>query len=93
MTLTKNEIIEAIIKETGYPKRRGGEIMETLLEIIKEDLGSGNDLLISGFGKFSVKAKDERRGRNPATGEDLTLRSRRVVAFQCSAKLREKING
>jgi integration host factor subunit alpha len=63
------------------------------LEIIKSALTDGDDVLVSGFGKFCVKEKRPRRGRNPATGEDLMLRQRRVVTFKCSGKLRNKING
>jgi len=60
---------------------------------MKSTLASGEDVLISGFGKFCVKEKAERKGRNPATGEDMMLAPRRVVAFKCSGKLRDKING
>jgi integration host factor subunit alpha len=69
------------------------EITETLLEIIKKSLESGEDVLVSGFGKFCVKEKRERRGRNPSTGEDMMMRSRKVLTFRCSGKLRKKING
>lgn len=68
-------------------------MVETLLDIIKGTLESGEDILISGFGKFNVKDKKERRGRNPATDEELMLAPRRVVTFKCSAKLRDKVNG
>jgi integration host factor subunit alpha len=68
------------------------DLVETLIEIIKRSLEKGEDVLISGFGKFCVKNKKERRGRNPATGNDLTLRGRRVITFKCSGKLRNKIN-
>jgi integration host factor subunit alpha len=68
-------------------------MIETLLEIMKRTLESGEDVLVSGFGKFCVKEKHERRGRNPATGEDMMLEPRRVVTFTCSRKLRGKING
>jgi integration host factor subunit alpha len=64
-----------------------------LLEIIKGTLEGGDDVLVSGFGKFCVKEKKKRRGRNPATGSDLILRERKVVTFKCSGKLRSKING
>jgi integration host factor subunit alpha len=64
-----------------------------LLEIMKRTLESGEDILISGFGKFCVQQKTKRRGRNPATGDDMVLEARRVVTFKCSAKLREMING
>jgi len=93
MTLTKAQIVETIQKQIGFPKTKSSEIVETLLEIIKKTLASGEDLLISNFGKFCVKQKDERRGRNPATGDDLILRPRRVVTLRCSGNLRDKING
>ena len=64
-----------------------------MLETIKKTLENGEDVLISGFGKFLVKEKNERRGRNPATGNNLILDARRLVTFKCSGKLREKING
>jgi integration host factor subunit alpha len=92
MTLTKDEIVKALAKENGYPVNQTIEIVETLLEIIKSKLVSGEDVLISGFGKFCVKKKRERRGRNPATGEDMMLDARRVVTFKCSGQLRDKIN-
>jgi integration host factor subunit alpha len=68
------------------------EIIEILLELIKAKLAGGEDVLISGFGKFSVRKKRERRGRNPATGEDMMLEARRVVTFKCSGQLRDRIN-
>ena len=91
MSLTKNDLVKALAKENGYPVNQTIEIVETLLEIIKSKLVSGEDVLISGFGKFCVNEKRERRGRNPATGEDMMLRPRRVVTFKCSKKLRQKI--
>lgn len=93
MTLTKSEIIDKIHEELGYPKNRSSVIFETLLELMKTRLEKGEDVLISGFGKFCVKGKQKRRGRNPATGEDLELAQRNVVTFRCSHLLREKING
>ncbi len=93
MTLTKIQIVESIQNQTGFPKNKSLEIVETLLEIIKITLESGEDVLISGFGKFCVKEKRERKGRNPATGEDLMLEPRKVVTFRCSGKLREIVNG
>ena len=92
MALTKNDLVKALAKENGYPVNQTIEIVETLLEIIKSKLVSGEDVLISGFGKFCVNEKRERRGRNPATGEDMMLRPRRVVTFKWSGKLRQKIN-
>ena len=93
MTLTKAHIRDAIQNQLGLPKNRSAEMLEILLEIIKKNLESGEDLLVSGFGKFCVKDKRERRGRNPATGQDMMLENRRVVTFKCSGKLRDKING
>ena len=92
MALTKNEIVESM-HDLGFTKKKSVEVVETLLEIMKNTLEKGEDVLISGFGKFCVKQKNERRGRNPATGADLTLKERKVVTFKCSGKLRDKING
>jgi integration host factor subunit alpha len=92
MTLTKALIIESISKQTGFSKNKSTEIIETILEAIKRSAESGEDILISGFGKFCVKNKSERRGRNPATGEDMMLSPRRIITFKCSGNLRAKIN-
>jgi integration host factor subunit alpha len=93
MTLTKTQIVESIAEQNGFPKNQSSEIVVILLEIIKFSLESGDDVLISGFGKFCVKEKRERKGRNPATGEDMMLRPRKTVTFKCSGKLKDKING
>ena len=93
MTLTKAMIIDVIHNQLGYPKNKSAELLEILLEIMKSTLERGEDVLISGFGKFCVKDKQERRGRNPATGDDMILSKRRVVTFRCSHLLRSKING
>ena len=92
MALTKNHVKSALNARLELPKTKSAELVETLLEIIKRTLENGEDVLISGFGKFSVKRKKERRGRNPQTREDLVLESRRVVTFKCSPVLRDKIN-
>ena len=92
MALTKSHLIEAIAEQNGFTKKKSTETIETILEIIKSSLASGEDVLISGFVKFCVKEKRERRGRNPATGEDMILASRRVVTFKCSRKLRDRVN-
>jgi integration host factor subunit alpha len=92
MTLTKANIVEAVSEQNGYPKNLSFEMIENLLEIIKKTLESGEDVLVSGFGKFCVKTKHERRGRNPATGKDMVLEPRRVVTFKCSGRLRDKVN-
>ena len=93
MTLTKTDLVQAVSDQNGFSLKRSAEIVEGLLEIMKRTLESGEDVLVSGFGKFVVKDKQERRGRNPATGEAMTLPSRRVVTFKCSGKLRQRING
>lgn len=91
-TLTKEDLVTAIAEANGYPRIQAVELVETLLELIKSKLASGEDVLISGFGKFHVREKRERRGRNPATSEDMVLKARRVVTFKCSGQLRDKIN-
>jgi len=93
MTLTKANIIDAIAEANGFPRNKVSETVETLLEIIKGTLVSGEDVLISNFGKFCVNQKKERRGRNPATGDDMMLAPRKIVTFKCSGDLRDKING
>ena len=92
MTLTKADLIEKI-SLNGLSRKQSIEVIEALLETMKETLELGEDVMISGFGKFCVKQKSKRRGRNPATGQDLILRQRQVVTFKCSGKLRNKING
>lgn len=93
MALTKAQIAESIQEQSGFTRKRSSELVETLLEIIKHTLAKGEDVMISGFGKFCVNEKRERKGRNPATGEAMMLAPRRVVTFKCSGKLREKVNG
>jgi integration host factor subunit alpha len=92
MAVTKDDIV-ARIHEVGFTKKQAVDLVETLIEIIKGSLEKSEDVLISGFGKFCIKKKHQRRGRNPATGEDLMLRERRVITFKCSGKLRNRING
>jgi len=92
MTLTKADLIDSMYNQVGLSKAKSTQVVESFLEIIKETLENGEDVLISGFGKFSVKDKNQRRGRNPQTGENLTLESRRVVTFRCSRRLRDKIS-
>jgi len=92
MALTKADIVKSIKEQIGFTKNQSVETVENLLEIVKKTLESGEDILISGFGSFCVKEKAERRGRNPATGGDMMLAPRKVVTFNCSGKLRDKIN-
>jgi len=93
MTITRTELTESLYSQVGLSKKLSAQVIESLLEIMKKTLERGEDVLISGFGKFYLKDKKERRGRNPATGGDMILGSRRVVSFKCSNVLREKING
>ena len=93
MTLTKAQIVESIQNQTGFPRNKSSELVEIILEIIKRTLASGEDVLASGFGKFSVMEKRARKGRNPATGKDIMLEPRKVVTFKCSGTLRGMING
>lgn len=87
MALTKKVIVDKITDRLGYPLHQSVDITESLLELIKSSLKSGDDVLVSGFGKFCVKEKAERKGRNPATGEDSILPARRMVTFKCFGKL------
>ena len=92
MTLTKAELIDSMYNQVGLSKTKSAQAVDSLLEIIKKTLEGGEDVLISGFGKFWVKEKRRRRGRNPQTGEDLMLGERRVVRFMCSPVLKGKVN-
>ena len=94
MTLTKADLVQQIYKKhDNLTKAQATESVESFLRLSKDALVSGSDLLLSGFGKFNVRDKNPRRGRNPQTGEDLTLDARRVVTFKPSGILRDKING
>jgi integration host factor subunit alpha len=93
MTITKAGLINAICNTSNLPTQESISVVESLLEIIKRTLASGEDVMISGFGKFCLKDKKERKGRNPETGDDMKLRARRIVRFKCSNLMRDKING
>ena len=93
MALTKADIVDAVQTQIGFTKNQSTDIVESLIELIKTTLETGEDVLVSGFGKFCVQDKSERRGRNPATGENMMLAPRKIVTFKCSGKLRERING
>lgn len=92
MSLTKEKIINDVHNQAGVSKSQSRSVVETLFEISKQILEKGENLLISGFGKFVVKQKAARRGRNPQTTEDLHLRARRVIVFKTSGVLRKSIN-
>jgi integration host factor subunit alpha len=91
-TLTKARIVDNLFAENLFTKGESAQIIETLFELIKKSLEDGDDVMISGFGKFCVREKSQRRGRNPQTGDPIVLPTRRVVTFKCSGVLREKIN-
>ncbi len=92
MTVTKEVLTKRVYEEVGLSKTTSKKVVEALIELIKESLERGEDVLISGFGKFMVKEKKPRRGRNPQTGEEIQLRGRRVVTFKISSVLKKKIN-
>jgi len=93
LALTKQTIINKISEKNNQTPSQAKDTIETLLEIIKSTLASGEDIMISGFGKFCVNEKAPRKGRNPNTGKEMMLDGRRVVVFKCSGKLRDRING
>lgn len=92
MALTKEQIICDIYDYVGLSKIKSRAVVERLFELMKSNLTDGEDVLISGFGKLSVKNKSQRRGRNPQTSEDLILKPRRVVVFKVSGVLRDLLN-
>ena len=93
MALTKQTIIEKISEKNNCSPSEAKDSVDELLEIMKSTLVSGDDIMITGFGKFQVNEKAPRKGRNPHTGEDMMLDGRRIVTFRCSGMLRDKING
>ncbi|WP_300464733.1 integration host factor subunit alpha [Desulfobacula sp.] len=93
MALTKAEIVERVSEKINLNSSETKDTVEALLEIMKSTLASGEDVMISGFGKFQVNQKAPRKGRNPATGHDMMLGGRKVVTFKCAGKLRDRING
>ncbi len=93
MTLTKADIAQKIADDCGFMKGEATEIVEKILEIIKTSLVNGQDVMVSGFGKWSVKDKRARRGRNPQTGDELLLDARRVVTWKYSPRLKMALNG
>jgi integration host factor subunit alpha len=92
MTLVKDDLVQTLFDQSGFSKHQSRTLVDTVFELIKKALESGEDVLISGFGKFSVRRKAPRRGRNPATGVDLTLDARTVITFKCSPVIRDRIN-
>lgn len=92
MTLTKADVAQKVADDCGFMKREAAEIVDQILDIMKETLAAGEDVMISGFGKWSVKSKHARRGRNPQTGEELILDARKVVTWSYSPVLKKACN-
>ncbi|MCK5231696.1 MAG: integration host factor subunit alpha [Desulfobulbaceae bacterium] len=92
MTVTKASLAETIYESSELNKKQAIKTVETFIRIAKDCLINGEDLLLSGFGKFNIKKKEARRGRNPQTGEDLMLSARKIVTFKPSGRLRDRIN-
>lgn len=92
MAFTKEHLAEEIRKKNGFSRKKSFEMVEALLKIFKTTLQSGEDVMISGFGKFSVKEKKARQGRNPSTGKPLELKARRIVRFKYSEGLKNRVN-
>ena len=92
MTVTKASLAETIYESSELNKKQAIKTVETFIRIAKDCMINGEDLLLSGFGKFNIKKKEARRGRNPQTGEDLMLSARKIVTFKPSGRLRDRIN-
>ncbi len=90
--MTKVDMVNSICEEIGFSKRDSAKITETLFDIIKETLENGDNVKLSGFGSFNIQYKRARRGRNPQTGESMTISARRILSFKPSNVLREKLN-
>jgi len=93
MTITRAHLTDTIHNRLNLPKAKSAILVESVFDIMKNTLENGEDILISGFGKFCIKGKRDRRGRNPWTGEDMMLGSRRIVTFKCSGALKHRLNG
>lgn len=93
MTLTKDALVERLHKQIGFPPKVGKQLLELLLELMKSTLEQGEDVKISNFGRWSVREKQSRRGRNPHTGDAMTISARRVVTFHPSDSMRDRITG
>ena len=92
MAMTKIEIVNMLKEHFGLPKNECSRIVESFFDIIKSELSNGNDVMISGFGKWMVNSKKARRGRNPQTGKALTIAARKIVTFKASPVLRNELN-
>ena len=93
MSLTRLDLVERLKKAVGLKRNERTRVIESLLEVIKSTLEQGENLLISGFGRFEVQDKAPRKGRNPDTGETMTISARRIVVFKTSKVFRKQLNG
>jgi integration host factor subunit alpha len=91
--MTKRDLIENVRINSNLQRREAEDIVDSFLDLIKDTLASGEEIKVSGFGKFVVNSKNDRKGRNPQTGESLTITSRRIVTFKPSTILKQQING
>lgn len=91
--MNKVDLVEIIHNELGFPKKESTDLLECVISIMKQTLESGEDIKITGFGKFEVKQKNDRKGRNPATGDTLIIEARKIVTFKTSSLLKSAING
>lgn len=93
MALTKADMVKSIHDQLGLPKNKSEDLFESVLEIIKQSLVNGEEVKISGFGKFYIIDKKARNGRNPQTGEHMIIEPRRIVSFKYSSRARNRLNG
>jgi integration host factor subunit alpha len=90
--MTKADIVEKIYEKVGFSKKESAELVELVFDIVKSTLEQGDKIKIAGFGNFVVKEKSDRRGRNPQTGEEITISARRILTFKPSQVLKASIN-
>jgi integration host factor subunit alpha len=90
--MTKADIVEKIYEKVGFSKKESAELVELVFDIVKRTLEQGDKIKIAGFGNFVVKEKADRRGRNPQTGEEITISARRILTFKPSQVLKASIN-
>jgi integration host factor subunit alpha len=91
--MTKSDIVEAVYQNVGFTKKRAAEVVNLILDSMKEALEGGDKVKISGFGNFEIRQKDARKGRNPQTGVEITISERRVLTFKPSQVLKDRLNG
>ena len=90
--MTKADIVDRVFEKVGLTKKESFDVVEEMFALIKDTLEAGEKIKIAGFGNFEVKDKDDRRGRNPQTGEEITIEARRILTFKASAVLKQAVN-